>query len=216
MPIRDLNNHRGLVEVTGRAGMNDDGTVTAPFTGSSCLAYMCEIESKSRESKVWSTFYTDAEGRFVVDDGTGRVRVDASGAEFRFEQSYSKTVAPGDDLPDRLREFIESTDAVVKQDTTIDLGITERALGKYRRFTERRIETGDHSYVYGRSTPDSSFEWGNDLVSALVGDSNEAPMFVISDVGRLRTAFRIAHQDGDAVWIGVFILASNIFLPYIL
>lgn len=83
---------------------------------------------------------------FVVDDGTGRVRVDPTGATIHLE-SHSVTVPADTELPDRLAAYVESTDAVDSQDRTVNLLVTEVTVGDRQRFTERRLDVGEDVYV---------------------------------------------------------------------
>ncbi|MFB6222817.1 MAG: GIDE domain-containing protein [Haloarcula sp.] len=196
MPVRSLDGYTGPVEITGTAAADEDaGAVTAPFTGSECLAYSYEVE-EFRSSGKHSNWETLDEGQagvdFVVDDGTGRVRVNPNGADVRFE-SQSVTVAPGTELPDRLAEYVERTEAVEAQDGSLNLLVTEVNLGNKQRFTERRLDVGEEVYVYGLAQRGPATEWGSSLVDAVVGDGDGTPVFVISDTGERDTAWRVAR-----------------------
>jgi hypothetical protein len=205
VPVRDLHGHRGPVEIEGSAVESDDGTVTAPFTGSPCLAYTYEVEElrSSGKNQSWQTLDTGMGGvDFVVDDGTGRVRVDPSGADIHLE-SHSVTVPAGTELPDRLAQYVESTDAVEKQTRTVDIVITKLAVGNKQRFTERRLDVGEDVYVYGQATAGPTAEWGSNLVDALVGDGDGTPVFVISDTDERGTAWRIARTSIWRIGAGI-------------
>ncbi|MBV0924693.1 E3 ubiquitin ligase family protein [Halomicroarcula limicola] len=193
--VRTLHGHTGPVEIEGTAVEGDEGTVTAPFTGSPCLAYTYEVEElrSSGKSESWHTLDEGMGGvDFVVDDGTGRVRVDPSGADVRLED-HTVTVPPGTELPDRLAEYVAATDAVDAQDRTVNLLVTEINVGNKQRFTERRLDVGESVYVYGQARRGPAVEWGSNLVDALVGDGNGTPVFVISDTSERGTAWRIAR-----------------------
>ncbi|MDT3436298.1 GIDE domain-containing protein [Haloarcula sp. 1CSR25-25] len=196
VPVRSLDGHTGPVEITGTAVADEDtGTVTAPFTGSECLAYTYEVE-EYRSSGKHSHWKTLDEGQagvdFVVDDGTDRVRVNPDGADVRFE-SQSVTVSPGTELPERLADYVERTEAVEAQDGSVNLLVTEISLGNRQRFTERRLDVGEDVYVYGQATRGPATEWGSNLVDAIVGDGDGTPVFVISDTSERGTAWRIAR-----------------------
>lgn len=194
-PVRDLHGYRGPVEITGRAVEGDDGTVTAPFTGSPCLAYTYEVEELRSQGKgqSWETLDTGMAGvDFVVDDGTGRVLVDPDGADIHLE-SHPVTVPAGTELPERLARYVQSTDAVEPQDKTVNLLVTEVTLGNRQRFTERRLDVGEEVYVYGQATRGPSVEWGSNLVDATVRDGDGTPVFVVSDTDERGTAWRIAR-----------------------
>jgi len=196
VPIRELDGYTGPVEITGTAVPDDDaGTVTAPFTGSECLAYTYEVEElrSSGKHSNWETLDQGQAGvDFVVDDGTDRVRVNPDGADVRFE-SHSVTVPPGTELPDRLAAYVERTPGVDAQDGTVNLLVTELSVGNRQRFTERRLDAGEQVYVYGLARRGPAAEWGSNLVDAVVGDGDGTPVFVISDTSERGTAWRIAR-----------------------
>jgi hypothetical protein len=209
LPVRDLHGHRGPVEIAGRAAEGDDGTVTAPFTGSQCLAYSSEVEElrSSGRSQSWQTLDSGMDGvDFVVDDGTGRVLVNPEGADIHLE-SQSVTVPAGTELPDRLAEYVAATDAVDPQDRTVNLLVTEITIGNRQRFTERRLDIGEDVYVYGQADGGPAVEWGSDLVDAAVGDGGDTPVFVVSDADERGTAWRIARGGLWRAGVGVCLLA---------
>ncbi|WP_254271937.1 E3 ubiquitin ligase family protein [Haloarcula marina] len=208
LPVRELDGHTGPVEIVGTAGEGDDGTVTAPFTGSRCLAYTYEVEElrSSGKSSSWHTLDSGTGGvDFVVDDGTDRVRVDPTGADIHFE-SHTVTVPPGTELPDRLAEYVASTDEVDAQDRTVNLLVTELSIGNKQRFTERRLDVGEDVYVYGSARRGPPTEWGSGLVDAVVGGGEGTPVFVISDTTERGTAWRIARGGLWRAGIGVVLL----------
>lgn len=215
-PVRDLNGYRGPVEIQGRAVEGDDGTVEATFTGSRCLAYSYEVEelhtSNSGKNRTWKTLDEGMGGvDFVVDDDTGRVRVDPTGADFHFED-HTVTVDPGEELPDRLADFVARSPAVEPQNRTVDLHITELNTGNRQRFIERRLDVGEDVYVYGQARQGPSAAWGSDIVDALVGRGDETPVFVISDTDERGTARRIARDGILKTVLGVFALGISVFI----
>jgi hypothetical protein len=205
LSVRDLHGHRGPVEIEGRAVEGDDGTVEAPFTGSRCLAYTYEVEElrSSGKTQSWETLDTGMDGvDFVVDDGTGRVVVDPTGATISLE-SRAVTVPAGTELPERLARYVAANENVDPQDRVVDLKVTQLAVGNRQRFTERRLDVGETVYVYGQATRGPSVEWGSNLVDALVGDGEGTPVFVISDTDERGTAWRIARGGLWRAGLGV-------------
>lgn len=210
LPVRDLQGHDGAVEIEGTARADDDGaTVESPFTGTDCLAYEYEVEEYQSSGK-HSSWKTLAEGRrgvpFVVRDATGAVEVDPDGAELRFED-HAVEVDPGEEPPEDVARFVGANPDVDRQDASLDLGITELALGNRQRFTERRLDPGEDVYVYGQARPDDGGEWGDSLVDAVVGDGDAAPVFVVSDTDERGTARRFAVDGLLHVGLGVALLA---------
>jgi hypothetical protein len=208
LPVRELHGRRGPVEIEGRAVEGDEGTVTAPFTGSRCLAYTYEVEELrgSGKHESWETLDTGMAGvDFVVDDGSGRVVVDPAGADVHLE-SHSVTVPAGTELPDRLAEYVAATDGVEPQNRKLNLLVTEINVGNRQRFTEHRLDVGETVYVYGLAGRGPSVEWGSDLVDALVGDGDGTPLFVISDTDERGTAWRIARGGLWRTGLGVLLV----------
>jgi len=197
VPVRELQGREGPVEIEGTAASDDDaGTVTAPFTGAECLAYEYEVEElrSSGKNSSWRTLEEGSGGAtFVVEDDTGRVRVDPEGADIRLEDHTTK-VSPGEELPEELAAYVESTDEVEKQDGTVDLLVTELHVGNEQRFTERRLDPGEGVYVYGEARRAPSTEWGSALVDVVVEDGEAAPVFVVSDTDERGTAWRFAKN----------------------
>jgi E3 Ubiquitin ligase len=74
----------GFVEVHGKAKPAKEGTVNSPVTRTPCLFYKVQIKGYSGdEGRKMSHHITDADGvPFYLEDGTGKVLVEAHGAEF--------------------------------------------------------------------------------------------------------------------------------------
>ena len=74
----------GFVEVHGKAGPAQGQLVNSPVTRTPCLFYKVDIKGfgEGRDGRPWSHHLTDTKGvPFYLDDGTGKVLVDAHGAE---------------------------------------------------------------------------------------------------------------------------------------
>jgi hypothetical protein len=85
-PIRSI--AMGLVEIHGKA--KTEQTVSSPVTKTPCCFYKVDIERWVRDKNGghWSHAATDADGvKFHLEDGSGRVLVDAQGAEYDLLQS---------------------------------------------------------------------------------------------------------------------------------
>jgi len=216
-PVRELGGSRGPSQVEGRAVAGAEGTVTAPLTGSECLLYNYDVERLDTVSGGWTTLTAGMGGvDFAVEDDTGRVAVDPTGAEFHFED-HRETVSPGDDMPERLAAFVAASSDVDPDTLTLDLRVTEVTFGNRHRFTERRLDVDEQVYVYGQATTGQAAEWGSDLVDSRVADSDALPAFVISDTDHRGTAWRIARP---ALWkvliglntLGIVIVIGGLFL----
>lgn len=100
VPIRSM--AMGLVEIHGKAKPVTENLVNAPVSGTPCLFYKVDIEKYHRDSKgngSWSHYKTDCNGLpFYLDDGTGRVLVNAFGAEYDLMQSARRQTGGGSSL----------------------------------------------------------------------------------------------------------------------
>lgn len=88
MPIRSI--AMGLVEIHGKARPAAETLVNGPVSGMPCLFYRVDIERwvKDKQGGHWSHYKTDANGLpFYLEDGTGKVLLDAHGAEYDLVQS---------------------------------------------------------------------------------------------------------------------------------
>jgi hypothetical protein len=86
IPIRSV--AMGLVEIHGKA--TGEETVLSPVTQTPCLFYKVDIERwvSDKSGGHWSHAATDAQGvRFHLEDATGKVLVDAHGAEYDLIQT---------------------------------------------------------------------------------------------------------------------------------
>jgi hypothetical protein len=216
-PVRDLDGYRGPSQIEGRAVAGTAGTVTAPLTDSECLLYSYEVERLGTVDGGWKTLTGGMGGvDFAVEDDTGRVAVNPTGAEFHFED-HRETVSPGDEMPEHLATFVAASPDVDPQTRTLDLRVTEITFGNRHRFTERRLDVGEQVYVSGEATTESGDEWGSGLVDSRITDSDALPAFVISDTDHWGTAWRIARP---ALWkvliglntLGIVVVVVGLFL----
>jgi E3 Ubiquitin ligase len=92
IPIRSM--PMGLVEIHGKAQLAVEKLVDSPVTRTPCLYYKVDIERYHRDSKgngSWSHFKTSCDGApFYLDDGTGKVLVNPSGAEYDLIQTIRR------------------------------------------------------------------------------------------------------------------------------
>ena len=210
--VYTLPNRPGPVEIQGTAREGDDGTLTAPFSGRECLAYEYEVRElrSSGKHSHWETLEEGGDAvPFFLDDGDARVRVEPDGAALHLAD-HVLDVDPGEDLPDRIREYVEATDDVDAQDGTLDLRFVEFHLGNRQKFVERRLDVGESAYVYGAAVPERVDGWGGGLVNAVVRRGEATLTFVVSDAPERATAWRIAR--GALLQVGLGGLALLVAL----
>jgi hypothetical protein len=91
IPIRSM--AMGLVEIHGKA--TGEQTVLSPVTKSPCLFYKVDIERwvSDKSGGHWSHAATHADGvGFYLEDATGKVLVDAHGAEYDLIQTAKREI----------------------------------------------------------------------------------------------------------------------------
>lgn len=95
IPIRSI--PMGLVEIHGKA--RGEQLVNSPVTQTPCVFYKVDIEIYQKDSKgngSWQHYKTDADGvPFYVEDGTGKVLVDAHHAEYDLIQTGRRETSGG-------------------------------------------------------------------------------------------------------------------------
>jgi len=91
-PIRSI--AMGIVEVRGKTA--GEPPVTSPLTQTPCFFYKVDIErwhSDSRGGGSWHHYKTDTRGaEFYLEDATGKVLVDAQGAELDLPQADRREI----------------------------------------------------------------------------------------------------------------------------
>ncbi|HEV2350648.1 MAG TPA: hypothetical protein VG028_12465 [Terriglobia bacterium] len=86
IPIRSI--PMGLVHVHGKA--TGEQPIPSPISHTPCFFYKVDIERWEHHGKgsSWRAYKTDIDGsKFYLDDGSGKVLVDAHGAEYDLEKS---------------------------------------------------------------------------------------------------------------------------------
>lgn len=206
LAVQDLVYHDGPAEVEGTARGDEKG-VEAPFTGTVCLAYEYEVQEyrSSGKSNYWKTLDEGMNSvPFLVEDDTGRVQIDGTEAELHLS-SETLELSPGEEPPERIARYIQQTDDIEQQDSTLDLGITELNFGNKQRFIERRLDIDESVHVYGTVGRAPAGEWGSNLVDAMLTSSEKTPL-VISDGSERDTAWRIvkSHLGWPLLAVGCF------------
>jgi len=196
LSVRDLSMQDGAVELRGTAVAHEGQAVESPFTETACLAYEYEAQElkSSGQSSYWETL--DEGGQavpFVLEDGTGRVRVDPEGATLELDD-HSLRVTGGDEPPERIQQYIRETDEVERDTGSVDLLVTELDYGDDQRFIERRLDMGETAHIYGGVEPRQGGEWGSGLADVVVTADEQTGTYVISDSAEWRVAYHAGKR----------------------
>jgi hypothetical protein len=165
----------GRVELEGRA---EPATkiLTAPFSGTECLAFTYEVEEyyPDDDGSDWHTLASGSLGvpfGLVTDGGGVLVRADER-PELAISDDRTRIEVGGDeDPPERVREFVASAGVDAKETGRFDLGPLSVETGDRRRYTETRLVAGETVFVAGvaRSHAAVTDVPVPDSVSAVVG-----------------------------------------------
>ncbi|MDQ2052553.1 GIDE domain-containing protein [Natronolimnohabitans sp. A-GB9] len=202
----------GPVELEGTASPIDR-TISAPLTGTDCLAYEYEVEElqSSGKNSSWNTVDEGVGGvPFRLEDATASVRVEPAGADLALSTEASIEVDGGEPEPEPIKAFLETESDLESENTSLDLRVVEIATGNDRRYHERRLEPGEDAYVFGQSRYDVDARETMRDVSAVIEDGPDTPAFVVADATQDVAARRLAKPA--AVWIALGILAAGIGL----
>ena len=190
-PIRSI--AMGLVEVHGKAV--GEATVTSPVSHTPCLFYQVKIEKWQSDQKnqggTWRHYKTDSGGiPFRIEDPTGKVLVDAKGAELDLNEverrevdgfmggSFMPSVYDDDPVVDPgVSSAFDATDREVLMYITKAAGKGGLVSGRYR-VTEYCIQPEEWYDVTGTccENPQAADEHDRNLIQK---GQNE-PTFLIS------------------------------------
>jgi len=176
--VRDL--QQGTVEVKGTARPADDADpMESPITAADSLTTHVEIEkyqSSNQGGGSWKTIHEEQRSiPFLVDDGTGKVRVEPPSDGTANVEQIQTTVGGGEEPPEPIRRFVEQ-EAEVEAAARFDLGLL--SVGERRRYSEGVIEPGEEVYVLGRAR-EKQAGWGDRAY--VIDEPTETGDFILSD-----------------------------------
>ena len=135
--------HQGYVELVGTGRLMDGVPITAPLSGLPCVWYRYRVERLERhyhKGRAHQRWVTRERGQsheiFWLEDDTGRVVVDPEGAEVTPKHKDVWNARPD------LAGFAAQPAAVVSY-------LATHRSEQRHRFTEERINPGDHIYAIG-------------------------------------------------------------------
>lgn len=203
----------GPVELEGTA-TTVDRTLSAPITGTECLAYEYEVQEykSSGKSSSWRTVdQGSAAVPFRLEDRTASVVVDAVGAEPVLSTDWRTKVQGGEPEPEPVAEFLAAHADLDSQNRSVDIGITELATGNDRRYYERRLHPDEDAYVLGQTTYDVDARETMRDVSAVVQDGPETPAFVVADEGQEDTAWQLVTDESGWLLLALVLVGFGLF-----
>jgi hypothetical protein len=177
-PVRDL--QPGTVEVKGTAHPAEGASpIESPITEADALASHVEIEkyqSSNQGSGSWKTIHEERDTvPMVVDDGTGRVRVELPPDGKLNLDAIRTRVSGGEEPPKPIQRFVEQASAI---DEAARRDIGPLSLGERRRYSEGVIEPGEEVYLLGRAREEQA-GWGER--EHVIDEPTPAGDFILSD-----------------------------------
>lgn len=177
--IRELT--PGKAEIKGKARPTEEGaTVRSAIYRNEGLATKVKVEeyhSNTNGGGSWKTIYEDEEAvPFVVDDGTGEVRIDPPPQSERYlsVELNRERVGGGNEPPERIKEFIQRKQEL--DDAKNSIGPID--FGQRRRYSEGTVEPGESVYVFGKAREEDA-GWGER--GYVVDEQTASGEFMLSD-----------------------------------
>lgn len=178
----------GVVEVVGTATPLEE-PLSGTYSGETALAQTwrrVEETEETDDGDTQTTTRTVSSGRdavcFLVEDETGSVAVDPTGANLSIGESLVASDGP------------------------------RGSENRYTYDYEGRIEPGDAVHVYGQVRSAAASEDAPGDGSVYVGDGGDVDEFVVSDASALRTALRYAGNGLLVVFVALLWIPSATFV----
>lgn len=202
----------GKAEVKGTARRTEGGSTTeSPISRKEALATKVKVEeyqSNSNGGGSWNTVYERNDSvPFVVEDGTGEVRVDPTNSETHLNlELWRERVGGGEEPPDSVRRFLEREEEV---DAAGNYSLGSLDFGQRRRYSEGAVEPGDDVYVLGRASEEDA-GWGER--EHVIDEPTESGEFVVSDKSEERLV-KEGKWQGLLLLVfgGIFALMGGLF-----
>ncbi|MFC6941253.1 hypothetical protein ACFQE8_14985 [Salinirubellus sp. GCM10025818] len=194
-----------LVRVSGAAQQGNADLLSAPFSGTDCLALRYAIEERRLSPSLLPWFVTIRElagsAAFRVRTPEAAIDVTEPARTVTLERQVVATVPPGDEPSERIARFERTAGADPatthwRSPPPILKPITTRLSLGTRRYTEQRATPGDEITVVGRITE--------------TGDGVDP--LVVSDRPPRQTLLRMARTSLVGLCIGGFAVALGLVL----
>lgn len=204
--VVDVPGRDAPVLVEGRAG-KAAATVRAPFSQTRCLAYEYETRERASPDDDWTQISSGQKSvPFVVEDDTAGIRVEPEAATFELHEEY-RDVAPGETPPDRVSQYLATTDDVDARHRTMDVTVHEPEADRRQRFVERRLELNEEVAVYGESVTKVLNRTHEGLVDAVLRAGASIPLIVVAESRDRPSLWWIAKAPIARVLGGAVVLA---------
>jgi hypothetical protein len=153
MPIRGIST--GLVRIHGKP--TSEHLLNSPISHTPCCFYKVDIDKwrDGDEDGTWLHYGSEADGvRFYLEDSTGRVLVDARGAEFDLERSVMREVANG--ITSNVAASGASDAELLEYAARV--GPSPEEPGTRHNFEGERAQLAIGKYLRHPTTPDQLFQ----------------------------------------------------------
>jgi len=184
----------GPSELKGTAEVADE-SLPAPFTDEDCVVATWTVEEydTSGDDSNWETVDEGTDFvPFLLDDGTGAVRVEPhEETVFEFEDDDETTVRvdAGDDPPSPVAAFLErdgGTGPAMSDGGDAVISIGDGPSDGDRKYTQNLIRPGETTYVFGTVQPRTESVGTENPDQVVVrkvpdGDARQEPLFLIGD-----------------------------------
>lgn len=191
-PLSSASETGEFVRTSGSVVTTTD-RLTAPFTGTACVAVQFEVEERGVGPYYLPSWERIGGGRAVTGfevraDGR-QVAVGDDPSTVSLDRSSSVTVPRGQQPPDRVRDYLQTTEELTARGARLPKLLAGRFSFGDRRYLERRLDPGDRVTVFGR------------VADGRRPDCHLDPL-VVSDASPGRTALRVALQSATGLAIG--------------
>lgn len=202
----------GLVEITGKVIPIGNNLMKSPFANEDCVYYKYTVEKwvKTKDSHYWRVVKSGkSETPFLINDNTGSVLVDSSGANVEVTKT-TYTSGSGKDPSPIIKKFLESRNL----DYEGFFGINYKM-----RFREALIRPNDTLYILGTATDNPFKEDGSAQHSSddIMIHNGKGKIYYISDKSEKKvvTSYKIKSIAGLVVGALIIIVSINILLNMI-
>lgn len=215
LTVREATTADAPVELRGTVEPEEEETMTAPFTGTECVAYEFEVEEfeSSGQSSHWESLADGSRAiPFRLADHTGSILVDPTGADLTLRSGWETEIGADETAQGRIREFLRALDVEPGEGGEFSVGPLSVGTGDRRRYSEERLDVGEAVSVFGRPEydPDAGGEWGSDAVDAALRDREDAP-FVVADAESVPILRRSTVVPGLVVAFGAAIAVAGLW-----